>query len=127
MRHLRRGVALAGGCILGDSPLDGRQAGGRERHVDRPDRFGHARLSAYLGKTFGLSDRASDEAAQRLLGQLLYPRFLRALFGMDKLATSLNTDVLAPDLDLKPIRKAVAGLIESLPERQAEAGGKPHA
>lgn len=77
----------------------------------------HARLSAYMSKAFGLSARAGAEAAQRLLGQLLYPRFLRALFGMDKLATSLSADTQAPSLDLKPIRKAVAELIESLPDR----------
>jgi AcrR family transcriptional regulator len=75
-----------------------------------------ARLSAYLGKALGLSTRAAGEAAQRLLGQLLYPRFVRALFGLDKLATSLS-DAPSPDIDLKPVRKAVADLIASLPER----------
>lgn len=77
----------------------------------------HTRLGTYLSKTFGLSARAGADAAQRLLGQLLYPRFLRALFGMDKLATSLSADTQAPSLDLKPIRKAVAELIESLQDR----------
>jgi AcrR family transcriptional regulator len=76
----------------------------------------HTRLSAYLRTTFALSARAGAEAAQRLLGQLLYPRFVRALFGMDALAASLDRDASAPDLDLKPIRKAVADVIESLPK-----------
>lgn len=74
----------------------------------------HARLSAYLKATFGLSARASAEAAHRLLGQVLYPRFPRALFGMDHLAESFDPDTLAPGFDLKPIRKAVADLIESI-------------
>lgn len=74
----------------------------------------HTRLSAYLKTTFGLSARASAEAAQKLLGQLLYPRFVRALFGMDKLAESFDREALAPDFDLKPIRKAVSALIELL-------------
>ncbi len=74
----------------------------------------HARLSAYLKTTFRLSTRASAEAAHRLLGQILYPRFPRALFGMDLLAESFDRETLAPDFDLKPIRKAVADLIESL-------------
>jgi AcrR family transcriptional regulator len=74
----------------------------------------HARLSAYLKTTFGLSSRASAEAAHRFLGQVLYPRFPRALFGMDELAESFDRETLAPDFDLKPIRKAVADLIESL-------------
>ena len=73
----------------------------------------HTRLSGYLKTTFGLSARASAEAAQKLLGQLLYPRFVRA-FGMDKLAESFDREALAPDFDLKPIRKAVSALIESL-------------
>lgn len=77
----------------------------------------HARLNAYLKATFGLSAKASAEAAQRLLGQVLYPRFPRALFGMDELAESFDDDALAPDFDLKPIRKAVADLIELLAKR----------
>jgi hypothetical protein len=74
----------------------------------------HARLSAYMKTTFGLSARASAEAAQTLLGQVLHPRFPRALCGMDQLAASFDDEALAPDFDLKPIRKAVGDLIESL-------------
>ena len=74
----------------------------------------HARLSVYLKTTFGLSSRASAETAHTFLGQVLYPRFLRALFGMDELAESFDRETLAPDFDLKPIRKAVADLIESV-------------
>ena len=74
----------------------------------------HARLSAYLKTAFGLSARASAEAAHRLLGQVLYPGFPRALFGMDQLAENFDREALAPDFDLKPIRKAVAELIESV-------------
>jgi AcrR family transcriptional regulator len=74
----------------------------------------HARLSAYMKTTLGLSARASAEAAQRLLGQVLYPRFPRALFAMDRLAGEFDDETLAPDFDLKPIRKAVADVIESL-------------
>jgi AcrR family transcriptional regulator len=74
----------------------------------------HARLSPYLKTSFGLSARASAAAAHRLLGQVLYPGFPRALFGIDQLAESFDRETLAPDFDLKPIRKAVADLIESL-------------
>lgn len=73
----------------------------------------HTRLSVYLKTTFGLSARISAEAAHRLLGQVLYPRFPRALFGMDPLAENFDR----PDFDLKPIRKAVADLVESLQKR----------
>jgi AcrR family transcriptional regulator len=76
----------------------------------------HARLSAYLKAAFGLPTRASTEAAHRLLGQLLYPRWPRALFGLDPLVKSFDRDALAPDFDLKPVRKAVADLIKTLPK-----------
>jgi hypothetical protein len=70
-------------------------------------------LAVYLKKMFGLSAKVSAEAAQRLLGQVLYPRFPRALFGMDELAPSFDDDAIAADFDLKPIRRAVAELMES--------------
>lgn len=87
---------------------------GAAQHFDVMFTEVHTRLSAYLKTTFGLSPRASAEAAQKLLGQLLYPRFVRALFGMDKLAERFGREALAPDFDLKPIRKAISALIESL-------------
>ncbi|MGA8156334.1 MAG: TetR/AcrR family transcriptional regulator [Rhodoplanes sp.] len=87
---------------------------GAAQHFDVMFTEVHTRLSAYLKTTFGLSARASAEAAQKLLGQLLYPRFVRALFGMDKLAESFDREALAPDFDLKPLRKAVSALIKSL-------------
>jgi AcrR family transcriptional regulator len=74
----------------------------------------HERLSVYLKGVFGLSPKVSAEAAQRLLGQVIHPRFPRALFGMDQLAERFDDDVIAADFDLKPIRKAVRVLIESL-------------
>ena len=52
--------------------------------------------------------------AQKLLGEVLYPRLPRALFGLDQLAKSFDREALAPDFDLTPIRKAVADLIDSL-------------
>ena len=74
----------------------------------------HARLSAYLKATFGHSARTSAEAAHRLLSQVLYPRFPRALFGLDPLAESFDHEAPVQDLDLKPIRKAVVELLGSL-------------
>lgn len=71
------------------------------------------RLSAYLKTTFGLSARASAEATHKLLGQVLYPRFPRALFGVDQLAESLDRETPASDIDQKQIRRAVKELIES--------------
>jgi AcrR family transcriptional regulator len=87
---------------------------GAAQHFDVMFTEVHTRLSAYLKATFALSARDSAEAARRLLGRILYPRFPRALFGMDKLAESFDDETLRPDFDLKPIRQAVADLIESL-------------
>jgi len=77
----------------------------------------HVRLSGYLKTTFRLTSRAGDEAAHRFLEQVLYPRFARALFGLDQLAKSIDRETLSPDFDLRPIRKAVADVIESLQKR----------
>ncbi len=74
----------------------------------------HERLCAYLRTTFGISARASAEAAHRLMGQVLYPPLQRALFGLDPLAPAFGRDGVAPEFDLKPIRKAVAEWMGSL-------------
>jgi AcrR family transcriptional regulator len=74
----------------------------------------HERLSAYLKQTFGLSAKASSEAAQRLLGRVAHPRFERALFGLDELSEHLDDEAIRAEFDLKPIRRAVAELMESL-------------
>jgi AcrR family transcriptional regulator len=78
----------------------------------------HARLTVYLKATFGLSVRTGAEVAHKLLGQVLYPRFVRALLGIDRLAKSVDREAIAPDFDLRPIRKAVADVIESLQKRR---------
>ena len=89
---------------------------GAAQHFDVMFTEVHTRLSAYLKATFGLPAKASADAAHKLLGQILYPRLPRALFGIDPLAKSFDDDTLAPDFDLKPIRKAVADLIGALPK-----------
>ena len=87
---------------------------GAAQHFDALFAEVHARLAAYLATAFQLRPDAGAQAAERLLGQLLYPRFPRALFGMDELAKRYDREALAPDFDLEPIRQAVAELIESL-------------
>lgn len=74
----------------------------------------HERLNTYLKAVFGLTAEASANATQRLMGQILYPRFPRALFGIDALPESFDYETLAPDFDLEPVRRAVADLIGSL-------------
>lgn len=77
----------------------------------------HSCLSTYLKKTFELSARASTDAAQRLLAQVLYPSFQRALFGVDPLIKSFGDGIISPDIDLKSIRKTVTELIQVLPRQ----------
>ena len=72
------------------------------------------RLTAYLRDTFELSPKAGAQAAQSLLGRILYPRLPRAFFGIDPLAERFDDEALAPGFDLKPIRRAVAELIETV-------------
>lgn len=85
---------------------------GAAQHFDVMFTEVHTRLSAYLKTTFDLSPKASTEAAQKLLGQLLYPRFTRALFGMEPLSQRLS-EAISPEFDIKPIRKAVNDLLDS--------------
>ena len=96
---------------------------GAAQHFDVMFTEVEKRLSHYLGMTFGLSASARAAATHKLLAPLLYPRLLRALFGMDPLAEGLDGDTSSPGIDLRPIRKAVRELIGSLPKRKgAEVG-----
>lgn len=95
---------------------------GAARHFDAVFTEVHVRLSDYLKATFALSSEAGDEAAQRLLGRLLYPRLLRALFGLEVLAKSYAPEDAEPDIDLAPIRRAVDEMIESLTSEARPTG-----
>ena len=76
----------------------------------------HARLSAYLQTTFALSEHRSAEAAHKLLGQILYPRFSRALLGVEPLIKEFSGDALEAEFDLQPIRDAVVDWVKSMPK-----------
>ncbi|MDB5212979.1 MAG: hypothetical protein JWO86_906 [Myxococcaceae bacterium] len=88
---------------------------GARKHYDVMFTEVVARVSGYLSATFGLTARASTEAAQRLLGQILFPAFPRALFGLEDLIEEFDEHALSPKIDLKPVRKAVAELLAVLP------------
>ena len=89
---------------------------GAARHFDVLFAEVQTRLNIYLKETFDLSPRASAEASQRLLGLLLYPGYLRALFGIDPLRELID-DVMSSDFDLKPVRKIVVDWIDQFPQR----------
>lgn len=79
------------------------------------------RVAAYLRLKFGLSQTKSEAAAERLIGQVLHPRFTRTLFGVDPMIESFDEAALSPKFNLKPIRKAVENIIRSLPPFPAGA------
>ena len=72
----------------------------------------HERLAGFLRERLKLGPKASAEAADDLIGRIMHPRLTRALFGVDKVRADLpGDDKVSADFDLKPIRKAVAMLL----------------
>jgi AcrR family transcriptional regulator len=90
---------------------------GAAQHYDTMFIEVETRLARYLKATFQLSARASAEAAQRLLGRVLFPRFPRALFGLDDLVEAFDDTALSPQIDLRVVRVAVVELLASLPAK----------
>jgi AcrR family transcriptional regulator len=72
----------------------------------------HERLASFLRERLKLGPKASTEAADDLIGRITHPRLSRALFGIDKVRDDwLDEDKISADFYLKPIRKAVAMLL----------------
>ncbi|RYG45980.1 TetR/AcrR family transcriptional regulator [bacterium] len=88
---------------------------GAAQHFDAMFTEVGARIGTYLDATYGLPSGTGDAAAQRLLAELLYPRLLRALFGLDELANSFEEAALS-ESDLVPVREAVTEMLRSLPQ-----------
>ena len=77
----------------------------------------HERLAAYLGATFGLPREASIHEAQVLLGQIIHPRFSRALFGLETLSEQLDDEAIRSNFDLATIRQTVTERIKLFENR----------
>ncbi len=90
---------------------------GAAQHHDTMFAEVERRVAEYLKATCGLSARAAADAAQRLLGQVLYPRFPRALFGLEDLIEDFDDKALSPKIDVRAIRRAVGELLELLPAK----------
>jgi AcrR family transcriptional regulator len=72
----------------------------------------HERLASFLREQLKLGPKASAEAADDLIGRITHPRLFRALFGIDKVRDDwLDEDKISASFDMKPIRKAVAMLL----------------
>lgn len=75
-------------------------------------RTAHERLAAFLAERYQLAPPASTRIARELLGRTVYPRFVGALFGVEPpLDQRPDEASIAADVDLAPIRDAVAALL----------------
>jgi AcrR family transcriptional regulator len=75
--------------------------------VDTP----HRRLVAFLSDRYGLTSSASSDIAHVLLGRAIYPRLVGALLGVEPPLGHADEATLGADVDLAPIRRAVAALV----------------
>lgn len=87
----------------------------------------HERLAAFLRERYGLAPATAAGLAHELLGRAAYPRLVRALFGVDDLLPEWPEEAsIAADLDLAPIRRAVAALLPpDAPAGPARGGDIP--
>ncbi|CAG6393694.1 TetR/AcrR family transcriptional regulator [Streptomyces cocklensis] len=84
------------------------------RYYDAIFHSAHQRLADHLGRRLGLPPADCARIAHELIGRTLHPRFLRALFGTEELLTQRpEKETIAADVDLAPIRAAVAALLPS--------------
>jgi AcrR family transcriptional regulator len=73
-----------------------------------------ARLAAFVGERCRLAPETSTDVARELLGRTVYPHLVSALLGVEEPLTGQPEEAsLAADVDLAPIRTAVAVLLPS--------------
>jgi AcrR family transcriptional regulator len=100
-------------CRLGIAEAD-RLPEASARYHDAIFTTAHERLAAFLTERRRIPPPTSADIAGELVGRTVYPRFVRALFGVEELATEWPDEAsIAADLDLAPIRRAVAALLPS--------------
>jgi AcrR family transcriptional regulator len=98
-------------CRLGIAEAD-RLPEASAQYYDAIFNTTHERLAAFLSERRHLSPPTSTYIAHELLGRTVYPRFVRALFGVEELLNEWPDEAsIAADLDLAPIRRAVAALL----------------
>ena len=101
LRTLRLGIGEA-------ERLPEAAAGYHEAIFEIPER----RLADYLAEHYPLDAATALETARRLIGRAIYPQLTRALLGVDPpLPERPEEDTLADDVDLAPLRTAVASLL----------------
>lgn len=98
-------------CRLGIAEAD-RLPEASAQYYDAIFNSTHERLAAFLSERRRLSLPTSTRIAHELLGRTVYPRFVRALFGVEEVLNEWPDEAsIAADLDLAPIREAVAALL----------------
>lgn len=84
------------------------------RYYDAIFHTAQQRLAEFLVERCGLEPPAGADVACALLGRAVYPRLFRALLGVEEpLPADSDEASLATDVDLAPIRDAVATLLPS--------------
>lgn len=72
----------------------------------------HERLATFLTERYQLAPPTSIDIAHQLLARTIYPRLVRALLGIERpLKEQPDEASIAADIDLAPIRDAVAALL----------------
>ena len=85
---------------------------GAANHYDAIFGAAHNRLATFLRERMDLGPKAAAEAADDLLGRILFPRWPRALFGIDKArGGDIDENRIGSD-DLKQIRTTVAAFLK---------------
>lgn len=75
----------------------------------------HERLTAFLVERYQLEPPTSADLAHHLLGRAVYPRFASSLFGVEELLNDPPDEAaIGIDVDLAPIRRAIALLLPTL-------------
>jgi AcrR family transcriptional regulator len=76
----------------------------------------HERLAAFLTERYQLAPATGAQIAGELLARAVYPRLVRALLGVEPpLKEQPDEASIATDINLAPIRRAVATLLPSEP------------
>lgn len=74
----------------------------------------HERLAAFVSERCQVQPAAGTDIARELLGGTVYPQLFRALLGVGQALDETPDEAsIAADVDLAPIRKAVAALLPS--------------
>lgn len=86
------------------------------------------RLAEFVADRAGIGFTGAAGIAESLLGRTVYSLFVRALFGVENLATELpSEEAIVADVDVAPIRNAVTSLLSAHMREVDTTPRVPHA